>query len=337
MNKAIILLICVIIFVNYLLYKEKVMKILCIVGPTASGKTAFSIELATFINSLNKNGLGTTIINADSRQLYKDFPIITAQPNAQELSQANHRLYGILDIEEKTHLGFWLDKVHAEIENCKQNNIVPIFVGGTGMYIKALTEGIAQIPEIPLEVSVRLKEELQNNGIEHLYSRLKEFDPQYSAKIHFNDSQRILRALEVVEHTKKKLSDWHKEAHANSVYESFKIGVGMPLDELSPYLYKRTDIMLSSGALEEAKLALAINDDLSLASWSGIGCQELGMYLKNKISIEEACELWNKNTRAYAKRQWTWFRGDKSIHWLHPLDKEARKEAIDKAIAFLDL
>ncbi len=312
------------------------MKILCIVGPTASGKTAFSLELGSYIKKMSKNDIGITIINADSRQLYKDFPIITAQPSEEEKSSHPHTLYGFLDIEEKTHLGLWLEKAHKEIENCYKNNSIPIFVGGTGMYIKALTEGIAQIPEIPIEVSENLKQELQNKGIEALYNYLQEVDFEYSQKIHFNDTQRILRALEVFTHTQKKLSDWHKESHAQSKYESFKIGIGMPLEELTPYLYKRTEIMLEIGAIEEAKKALAKCDNLAMPAWSGIGCQELGLFLKNKISLEEACELWNKNTRAYAKRQWTWFRGDKSIKWAHPLDIKAREEIQKQAFEFIN-
>ncbi len=304
-------------------------KILCIVGPTGSGKTAFSLEA---VQHLSKKGMRSTIINADSRQVYKDFPIITAQPTREEMSQVPHILYNMLDIQEKMNAGFWLEKSEEIIENCFKENIIPIFVGGTGMYIKSLTEGIAQIPKIPEEISLTQIQELEKEGIEKLYERLQKVDEKYSQKIHKNDKQRITRALEVYTFTGKNISTWHAEAHQESKYSSIKIGIGMPLDELTPYLHKRTQIMLEHGALEEAEKALKICDDLNAPAWTGIGCKELGMYLNDEISLDEACELWNKNTRAYAKRQWTWFRADKSIQWCHPLDILEREKILNSLL-----
>ncbi len=310
-------------------------KILCIVGPTGSGKTGFSIDLAEFFEAQCKK---THIINADSRQVYKDFPLITAQPSKEERKDIPHFLYAFLETKDKSTAGLWLDLVHKEIENAYNNNAVPILVGGTGMYIKALTEGIAQIPSIPLEISQTISKKLESTGIEKLYQKLQEIDEEYANKIHKNDKQRICRALEVYEFTKQNLSSWHKSAQENSKYHSLKLGIGIPLspiDELNPYLIKRTKVMLEQGAIEEAQKAYEICPNLTAPGWSGIGCIELGKYITGEYTLEEALELWNKNTRAYAKRQWTWFRGDKNMDWCHPLDTDKRAKKIQELYNFM--
>ncbi len=310
-------------------------KIICIVGPTGSGKTGFSIELAEFFE---KKAIKTHIINADSRQVYRDFPLITAQPSKEEKKDIPHFLYGILESEKKCSVGLWLELVHKEIARAYEENAVPLIVGGTGMYIKALTEGIAQIPSIPASVSKNIALMLEEKGIEYMYEKLQVIDEEYAKKIHKNDKQRISRAIEVYEHTTKNLSSWHKEAQASSLYHSYKLGIGIPLspkDELNPYLIERTKNMLEQGAIDEAKKAYEVCSDLTAPAWSGIGCIELGKYITNEYTLEEALELWNKNTRAYAKRQWTWFRGDKEMPWCHPLDKEKREVFIDSLYRFV--
>ncbi len=320
-------------------------KIICIVGPTASGKTGFSIELAKFLKKkLSENMQNSlsdvVIINADSRQLYKDFPIITAQPTKEEQEGIEHKLFGIAETYEQSTVGIWLDKVHTEIENAYANNAIPLLVGGTGMYIKALTEGIAQIPKISDEISEKIKVQMQEKGLEKMYAKLYEVDKVYAQKIHQNDRQRIMRALEVYEFTGKSLSEWHSSAHAQSRYISHKIGIGLPLspnDELTPLLQKRIDLMLEMGALEEAEKAYEKCADISLPGWTGIGCIELGNYIKGIYTLEEAKELWQKNTRAYAKRQWTWFRADKTVNWAHPFDKEKRSEFLAKVLDFINI
>ncbi len=311
------------------------MKILCIAGPTASGKTAFSLEIAQY---LKKHDLEVNIINVDSCQLYKDFPIISAQPSYEEQNQAKHSLFGILQLEDKSSAGFWLELASNEIKKSIDKGEIPILVGGTGMYFKTLLDGIIQIPNISDDIRDKLNNDYKNKGISYLYDKLKVIDEEFSKKIHINDRQRILRALEVYKQTGKTLTSWHKEHQENlgnnRKYNALQIGIGMPLDELSPYLYKRTKIMLENNALEEVKLALAKNLTMSAPAFSSIGCRELGAYLQGKTSLEQACELWNKNTRAYAKRQWTWFRANKAIEWCYPFDTEKRKELIEKTYSF---
>ncbi len=314
------------------------MKILCIAGPTGSGKTAFSLEIAQYLKHHDKR---VNIINVDSCQLYKDFPIISAQPTKEELNQENHMLFGILGIKEKSNAGFWIKEADKAIKETINEGKVPILVGGTGMYFKTLLNGIIQIPEISNTIKEELESIYLTKGIEYLYKELQVIDKEYSNKIHKNDKQRIIRGLEVFRQTNKCLSTWHKE-HQEDIensqkYKALQIGIGMPLDELSPYLYKRTKIMLENGALEEAKHALELCPEHNTAAFSSIGCKELIQFILGTSSLEESIELWNKNTRAYAKRQWTWFRADKSIQWCHPFDKNRKEELFTKTKIFFSI
>ncbi len=286
-------------------------KVICIMGPTGAGKTAQSLAMA-------KAGLPICIINMDSRQLYKDFPIISAQPSAAEKSVCPHKLFGYLKTEETSSAGDWLERAKNEIECAHKNGQIPVFVGGTGFYFRALFDGIVEIPDIPQDIHEHFIKEIAEKGSQALHEELQKIDSEYAQKIHFNDKQRIARALEVFTATGKKFSDWHKKTPQNTKYDVLRIGIGLPLDELAPILYKRTSIMLDQGALDEARKALEICPDITAPGWTGIGCIEIANYLLGKYSLEECQALWNKNTRAYAKRQWTWFRPDTRIRWFRP-------------------
>ncbi len=280
-------------------------------GPTGAGKTAQSLAMA-------KAGLPICIINMDSRQLYKDFPIISAQPSAAERFVCPHKLFGYLKTEETSSAGDWLERAKNEIECAHKNGQIPVFVGGTGFYFRALFDGIVEIPDIPQDIHEHFIKEIAEKGSQALHEELQKIDSEYAQKIHFNDKQRIARALEVFTATGKKFSDWHKKTPQNTKYDVLRIGIGLPLDELAPILYKRTSIMLEQGALDEARKALEICPDITAPGWTGIGCIEIANYLLGKYSLEECQALWNKNTRAYAKRQWTWFRPDTRIRWFRP-------------------
>lgn len=286
-------------------------KVICIMGPTGAGKTAQSLAMA-------KARLPISIINTDSRQLYRDFPIISAQPAAEEKELCPHKLFGYLKTEETSSAGVWLEKAKIEIESAWDNGQIPVLVGGTGFYFRALFDGMAEIPDIPKDIHEHFIREITEKGSQILYAELQKIDSEYAKKIHFNDKQRIARALEVFTATGKKFSDWHKETPQNTKYDVLRIGIGLPLSELTPFLYKRTNIMLQNGALDEAKQALENCPDITAPGWTGIGCIEIANYLLGKYSLQECQELWNKNTRAYAKRQWTWFRPDERIKWFRP-------------------
>lgn len=289
--------------------------ILCLVGPTGSGKTAASLHLAAMLEA---SGRPAAVINADSRQVYRDFPVITAQPSQEERKVCPHKLYGWLETTKKISAGQWADLADAAIRETLDEGRIPMLVGGTGFYLRALLDGIAAIPPVDPAITARLTEECENKGAPALHARLASIDPDYAAKIHPNDSQRNVRALEVWEGTGKTFSWWHSQTPPPAKWRVLRLGIGLPLQELSPFLEKRIEIMLEQGALEEARRALGICPDTSAPGWTGIGCAETAAFLKGSLSLPECIQLWAKNTRAYAKRQWTWFRADKRIQWFRP-------------------
>lgn len=193
-----------------------------------------------------------------------------------------------------------------------------MFVGGTGLYLRAFFDGIVDIPPIPDDILTRLTEACRIEGSLVLHRQLKEIDPAYAARIHENDRQRIVRALCVYEATGKTFSWWHSQTPPPRDADVLRIGLRLPLDTLTPLLARRIDLMLEAGALEEARSEYAVYPEGTLPGWSGIGCRELHLYLSGVLSLDAARELWIKNTRAYAKRQLTWFNADSRIQWFAP-------------------
>lgn len=305
-------------------------EVLCIAGPTGSGKTAAALHLAA---AMEKAGLKTCVINADSRQVYRDFPVITAQPTDEERNICPHLLYGWLESTRKISAGQWADMAKAAIETSLAEGRVPMLVGGTGFYMRALLDGIADIPAVDASITARLTKECEALGAPALHERLSAVDPVYAAKIHPNDSQRNIRALEVWEGTGKPFSWWHSHTQKPLSCNVLRLGVGLPLPELTPHLETRIHAMLKAGALDEARRALALCPDTSAPGWSGIGCAETAAYLLGRLSFDACVELWARNTRAYAKRQWTWFRADARIRWFRPEEPAAVEKA---AMDFLE-
>lgn len=290
-------------------------KVICLAGPTASGKTAAALQLAEAVHG--------AVINADSRQVYADFPLITAQPSATEQSACPHYLYGFLPTAAKISAGQWVEMAVAKIHEVHASGRVPILVGGTGLYFKALLEGIAAIPAVDAAITLRLTQECHELGTKVLHGRLSQVDAVYADRIHPHDTQRIVRALEVWEGTGKTFSWWHSHAMPEPVCEGLRVGLQWNLAELTPRLTQRIDIMLTEGAVDEARAAWAQCADATAAGWSGIGCAELLGYIQGRLSLAETCRLWAANTRAYAKRQLTWFRADTRLHWFAPDDLPA--------------
>lgn len=308
-------------------------RIICLVGPTGSGKSGAGLHIA---RCLARADLQVCIINADSRQVYEDFPIITAQPTQEEQAQCPHLLYGWLPVGQKISAGQWMDKARAAISDVRSQGQIPLLVGGTGLYLKALLDGMADIPTTDASVSARLTLQCQTEGPEALHVKLHAIDPDYASRIHPHDRQRIIRALEVWESTGKTFTWWHEHATPPPPEtDVLRLGMGLPLPELTPFLNRRIDTMLETGALDEARAAMKKNPDLSLPGWSGIGCRELGEYLAGNRDLTETLELWRKNTRAYAKRQWTWFRADERIKWFRPGDPDAPRIMTELVTSFL--
>lgn len=286
-------------------------KIPCILGPTGAGKTAASLSLCREFSG--------SVINADSRQTYQDFPIITAQPSPEEQAQAPHFYYGFLATHQSIGAGQYSRDISPLIIKEKTQRL-PILVGGTGLYIKTLFEGMAPIPEVPDEIRDFWQKELEAKGSPALYEKLKKFDPVYAEKIHPHDRQRVTRALEVYKATGETFSAWHEKPLPPSPFEPLYIGIDLDLEALEPRLEKRIEIMLETGAIQEAQEALKNSQNPQDPGWSGIGCAELYKYLNKELNLEETKKLWLKNTRAYAKRQLTWFRRQKNINWFAPKD-----------------
>ncbi len=298
-------------------------KVICIVGPTGVGKSAISLYLSQKYNGV--------IINADSRQVYIDFPIVTAQPSLSEQLLIQHKLYGYLHISEKISAGLWSSRAIQEIHNVWKSDMLPIVVGGTGMYFRALFDGIVSIPAIPSHSIKKIEEKYRSYGLSQLYAELKNIDPLYAETIHHNDQQRILRALMVFEATAKPFSLWHKDTPLPSIQaEILRVGIKRSLSELTPYLIRRIDTMLAQGARQEVSDAYEQCSDETVPGWSSIGCMELLGEIKGCYTQEEAKSLWLKNTRSYAKRQLTWFNADKRIQWFHPEEAEKLYICVDQ-------
>ena len=285
---------------------------LLVAGPTGAGKSRAALALAREFNGV--------VINIDSRQIYRDFPIITAQPSAEEQRQTPHQLYGFLDCRAKMTAGVYARLAAEAIAQCHAAGRLPILVGGTGLYIQALLDGIANIPAVPADISRYWQGRLRAAGPHALHGELARLDPDYAAKIHSRDSQRISRALEVCTATGKAFSWWHKQAAGVPLVKGpvLRLGVGLPLDELTPRLEQRIGQMLGLGAVEEARRALDLCANRNAPGWSGIGCAELFAFVQGETSLPETMELWLRNTRAYAKRQITWFKKDTRLTWFSP-------------------
>ncbi len=292
--------------------------VICLAGPTGSGKTALALRLA--------RELDCEIINADSRQVYADFPLITAQPSPEERARCPHHLYGFLPTGQKISAGRWAAMAAAVAREITARGRVPLLVGGTGLYFQALLRGMAEIPPVAPEVTRRLELRLRAHGPEGLHAELARVDPAYAARIHPRDRQRILRALEVLEGTGRPFSWWHAHAMAAPPCAGPLLVLDVTLDWLAPRLARRLDAMLAAGALDEARAARTrcpgSAGGVRLPGWSGIGCAELLAHLEGEISLEDCRARWLANTRAYAKRQLTWFRARPEAVFLPPEDGE---------------
>jgi tRNA dimethylallyltransferase len=273
-----------------------------IAGPTASGKSALALEVAQRIDGV--------IINADSMQVYRDLRIITARPAPEEEMRVMHRLYGHVDAAENYSVGRWCRDAEEALNSASGQRRVPIFVGGTGLYFKALTTGLAAVPPIPADVRAEVRGRLQREGAPALHEELMRVDPATAQRVTATDRSRISRALEVVLATGRALSDWHREGlppilDAN---RSAKVFLICDRKELVRRIESRFAAMLKAGALEEVRRLAARKLDPSLPAMKAHGVPWLVRHLKGDIALKEAEAGAVMDTRRYAKRQLTWFR-----------------------------
>ena len=280
-------------------------KIILISGPTASGKSKFAISLAKSING--------EIINADSMQVFKELKILTARPNLKDTNKIKHHLYGYKSVKENYSVGDWLKDSKIKIFNIKKKNKVPILVGGTGLYFKALIDGIVKIPNVPISIRNKIRQKHIKIGQNKFYSELVKIDPISKNMINKNDSQRTIRAFEVKKFTKKSLFDWYKSTSPDFKKNEFiKLYIDYPRMELLKQISKRTDAMIKEGAILEADRFNKLKISKDLSSNKIIGLIEIKDYLNKKISLNDLREKISIKTRQYAKRQSTWSRGQMS-------------------------
>ena len=283
-------------------------KIILISGPTASGKSKFSIKLA-----IKTKG---EIINADSMQVYKELKILSARPYAKDYQKIRHHLYGFHSVKNNFSTGDWLKYAIKKIKELKGRKKTPIFVGGTGLYFKALTDGLVSIPNIPIRFRNKIRDLHKNLGQKKFYQKLIELDQKSKGKINPTDVQRSIRAYEVKKFTKKSLHDWFKNTKSSFKEDDFfKIYIDYPREELIQRINKRSEHMVKTGAINEVKrfLKLKIKKDKSVNK--AIGIYELREYLEKRIKLTDVIEKISIKTRQYAKRQSTWARGN-MINWL---------------------
>ncbi|MEO0872405.1 MAG: tRNA (adenosine(37)-N6)-dimethylallyltransferase MiaA [Pseudomonadota bacterium] len=294
-----------------------------IAGPTASGKSAVAVALAQKIEA---SGSMAVIINADSAQVYSDLAVLSARPSEEEMGGIEHRLFGAWDGATACSAARWAEVAREEIARCHEAGEVPILVGGTGMYIKVLLEGIAPIPAIEPEI----REVVRAMPVETAYEALMIEDPERATQLEPGDSQRIARALEVKRSTGVTLGDWHM-AKTGGIAEEIAL---FPLLLLPPreWLYERCDkrfeIMLDNGALEEVEALLARDLDPDLPVMRAIGVPEIAALLREEATREETLESGAQATRNYAKRQYTWFRRQTDPDWAR-ITAEVESDNID--------
>jgi tRNA dimethylallyltransferase len=293
--------------------------LIVIAGPTASGKTAAAIQLAQHFN--------TVIVSADSRQFFREMSIGTAKPTEEELAAAPHYFINSHSITEPFSVGdFERDGMNLLTELFQKHDIV-IMAGGSGLYIRAITEGFDELPSVDPDIRDRLNTELATLGIQHLQGRLKEVDPTYHAQVDINNPQRVIRALEVYEATGKPISSYRTSTMHKRPFNIIKFGLDMPREQLYDRINRRVDMMMKHGLLEEVA---GLTKYRQCNALNTVGYSELFDFFDGKTDMDTAIEKIKQNTRRFAKRQLTWFRKDKEFIWLNASNENLLNEMLTK-------
>ncbi|MDW3194418.1 MAG: tRNA (adenosine(37)-N6)-dimethylallyltransferase MiaA [Cytophagales bacterium] len=297
--------------------------LLSIVGPTASGKTSMAIELAKWLD--------TEIISADSRQFFKELEIGTAKPTPEELAQAPHHFVNHCQIDQRYDVGQFEREVLEKLEELYRVHKVVIMVGGSGLYCKAVWEGLDEFPEIDLSYREALKNELNWHGLTPLLSELEKADPEYYELVDRQNPQRIIRALEVIRATQQTFTSFRaqKAPKIPRNFKNIKVGIEMPRDVLYARIEHRMDLMIEAGLFDEAREMLPYRQYNALQT---VGYTEIFRHFDGEYDREEAVRLLKRNTRRFAKRQFTWFKRDPEIKWYHPDQIEMIKDDILTAL-----
>ena len=294
-----------------------------IAGPTASGKSSAALKLAQACNG--------AIINADSMQVYGELRILSARPSAADEAVVPHHLYGSVAAAQAYSTGMWVEDVALLLETIWSQGRTPIIVGGTGLYFYALENGLSPVPDIAVEVREKWREKLAAQGVAPLYDALKSLDYPMAEKLKPNDSQRIVRALEVVEATGVSLSEWHARDRSTPVLagdDIVRLVVSVERQEIYRRCDQRLDMMIEAGGLDEVRDLLALNLDPRLPAMKALGVPQLRQYLKGEVALEYAIEKTKTETRRYAKRQLTWIKRN-MIAW-----KQVNAQQMEKIIEY---
>lgn len=292
--------------------------IILIAGPTAVGKTAVSVELARYFNS--------QIISADSRQSYREMNIGVARPSPQELASVPHHFIASHSIHrELTAAGFEKEALALSEEIFKKNELI-ILTGGTGLYIRALLQGLDEIPNVPAELRISLNDLYKENGRDWLKDQIMLKDTLYAQKGDLMNPHRMLRALEVWEYFGKSIYSFHQHLPKARNFHVIRIGLDLPREQLYERINMRVEQMINSGLIGEVA---SLQTFAALIPLQTVGYKELFPYLKGEYSLEKAVSLIQQNTRHYAKRQLTWFRNQENLKWFHPGDLDSMKMYIE--------
>ena len=294
-------------------------KLVVIAGPTASGKTSLSIKLALHYQS--------EILSADSRQFYRKMDIGTAKPSKEELEKVPHHFINSLEIDEKYNVGRFEEDALKKTSLLFNNYDILFLTGGSGLYIDALCKGIDDLPETEISVREELNKLHKTEGIEALQKKLLETDPEYYSQTDLNNPHRLIRALEVSIMTGCKYSSLRKNSSKERDFITKKIGLLIDRAELYNRINVRVDSMIKNGLVKEVQALLPYRNENALQT---VGYKEIIEFLDHKISLNEAIESIKQNTRNYAKRQMTWFRRDKEIHWFEPGEFESISRFIEE-------
>ena len=277
-------------------------KVILLAGPTASGKSKLAIKLAQYFDG--------EIINADSMQVYKEISILTSKPNSQDIKTIKHHLYGFSSVKKKFSTGHWLKLVVKKIEEQWENERMPIVVGGTGLYFKALTDGLVKIPDIPNKMRTQIRKLHKKIGQKKFFIQLIKLDPLAKRLVLSSDTQRSMRAYEVKKFTNKSLFEFLKETKSNFNNNVFKkLFINAPRELLHKKIEKRVEKMFNDGVIDEVKKFCKMKVNKELSSNKIIGIKEIRDYLQGETTLVKAKELITQKTRQYAKRQFTWARG----------------------------
>lgn len=299
--------------------------VVAVVGPTASGKTALALRLA--------EKLDTEIISADSMQFYRGMAIGTAAPAAEDRARVTHHFVGFLEPSQDFSAGAFQTLAREIVYELNAAGKPAVVAGGAGLYLSALIDGLFPGPGKDEAIRARLKEEAEDHGAPLLFARLKAVDPVYAKTINPNDLRRIVRALEVYELTGQPLSGLHREHQANAeTIEAVQLALDWPRETLYARINARVDRMMAEGFIEEVQALLDNGYGEHIERLRSLGYREIAAYLHHKCTLGEAADQIKQNTRRYAKRQLTWFRGDPRVHWIPAGEDRTEDTLLEEAL-----